>query len=289
MFKKYDQNQQFLFPLSLENFIPEDHIARILNDIIEGIDITAIESTYSEDGCPAYHPLLLLKILLYGYTIDIRSSRDIYNMTYNDTAFMYLAAMQHPDFRTICRFRSTHLDSIKDVFSQVVTVCKEMGMLGAGKISLDGTKIKASASVKQSKDADALDKEIDRILKESIEIDEAEDEMYGESSPYQIPEELVNKKRRLETILAAKEKLEKKKLDKINVTDNDAKIMKHKDGSKKPSYNGQIAVDDKEQVIVAADLVDDQNDVYQVKPIQLYFFGGIVKNCHILPMTILIF
>jgi len=127
MFKKYDQNQQFLFPLCLESFIPEDHIARILNDIIEGIDITGIESTYSKNGCPAYHPLLLMKILLYGYTTNIRSSRDIHNMTYTDTAFMYLAAMQHPDFRTICRFRSTHLDSIKDVFSQVVTICKKNG------------------------------------------------------------------------------------------------------------------------------------------------------------------
>src|SRR5450756_2533137 len=169
--------------------------------------------------------------------------------------------MQHPDFRTICRFRSGHLDSIKDIFSQVVTVCKEMGMLGVGKISLDGTKVKANASVKQSKTADALEKEIEKILNESIEIDKAEDEMYGDSTPYQMPKELVDKTKRLEKIKAAK-----KKLEKINVTDNDAKIMKHKDGSLKPSYNGQIAVDDKEQVIVAADLVTDTNDVKQVDP-----------------------
>src|SRR5450759_4379036 len=140
-----------------------------------------------------HHPRLLIKILLYGYMINIRSSREIHKMTHTDTAVMYLAAMQHPDFRTICRFRSSHLDSIKDVFSQVVTVCKEMGMLGVGKISLDGTKIKANASVKQSKDADALDKEIDKILKESIEIDKAEDEMYGDSTPYEMPKELVDK------------------------------------------------------------------------------------------------
>jgi transposase len=266
MFKKYDQNQQFLLPINLENFIPEDHIGRILNDIIDAIDITTFESKYSKDGCPAYHPRLLIKILLYGYMINIRSSREINKMTHTDTAFMYLAAMQHPDFRTICRFRSIHLDSIKDVFSQVVTVCKEMGMLGVGKISLDGTKIKANASVKQSKNADALDKEIDKILKESIEIDKAEDEMYGDSTPYQMPKEFVNKAKRLEKIIAAKKKLEEEKLEKINVTDNDAKIMKHKDGSKKPSYNGQIAVDDKEQIIVAADLVDDENDVNQVDP-----------------------
>ncbi len=266
MFKKYDQKQQFLLPISLEDFIVEDHIGRILNDIIDAIDITIFESKYSKDGCPAYHPRLLIKILLYGYMINIRSSREIHKMTHTDTAFMYLAAMQHPDFRTICRFRSCNLDSIKDVFSQVVAVCKEMGMLGVGKISLDGTKIKANASVKQSKNADALDKEIDRILKESIEIDKAEDEMYGDSTPYQMPKELVNKAKRLEKIIAAKKKLEDEKVDKINVTDNDAKIMKHKDGSKKPSYNGQIAVDDKEQVIVAADLVDDGNDVNQVDP-----------------------
>lgn len=266
MFKKYDQKQQFLLPISLEDFIAEDHISRILNDIIDAIDITTIESKYSEEGCPAYHPRLLIKILLYGYMINIRSSREIHKMTHTDTAVMYLAAMQHPDFRTICRFRSSHLDSIKDVFSQVVTVCKEMGMLGVGKISLDGTKIKANASVKQSKNADALDKEIDKILKESIEIDKAEDEMYGDSTPYEMPKELVDKTKRLEKIQAAKKKLEEEKLEKINVTDNDAKIMKHKDGSLKPSYNGQIAVDDKEQVIVAADLVTDTNDLNQVDP-----------------------
>ena len=273
MFKKYDQNQQFLLPLRLESFIPEDHIARILNDVIESVGITAIESTYSENGSPAYHPRLMLKILLYGYMINIRSSRDIQKMASTDTAFMYLTAMQHPDFRTICRFRSTHLDSIKDIFTQVVTVCKELGLLGDGKVSLDGTKVKANASVKQSKDAKALDKEIteirkeiDKILNESIEIDKKEDEKYGDSTPYEMPKELVNKTKRLEKIEAAKKILEEKKLTKINVTDNDAKIMKHKGGNKKPSYNGQVAVDDKEQVIVAADLVVDENDVHQVDP-----------------------
>jgi len=273
MFKKYDQNQQFLLPLRLESFIPEDHIVRILNDVIESVDITAIESTYSENGSPAYHPRLMLKILLYGYMINIRSSRDIQKMASTDTAFMYLTAMQHPDFRTICRFRSTHLDSIKDIFTQIVTVCKELGMLGAGKVSLDGTKVKANASVRQSKDAKALDKEIakirkeiDNFLNESIEIDKEEDEKYGDSTPYEMPKELVNKTKRLEKIEAAKKILEEKKLTKINVTDNDATIMKHKGGNKKPSYNGQVAVDDKEQVIVAADLVVAENDVHQVDP-----------------------
>jgi transposase len=285
MFRKYDQNQQFLLPTNLDSFVPENHIARIINDVIESVDITAIESTYSKKGSPAYHPRLMLKALLYGYMIDIRSSRDIQKITSTDTVFMYLTAMQTPDFRTICRFRSTHLDSIKDIFTQVVTICKDMGMLGVGKVSIDGTKIKAHASVKQSKDGKALEKEIDKIKKEineildeSIEIDKEEDEKYGDSTPYEMPKELVNKTNRLEKIQIAKEKLEKENLAKINVTDNDAPIMKHSDGSKKPSYNGQIAVDSKEQVIVTADLVTVANDVNQVEPMIQRIFSTMGHN-----------
>ena len=265
MFKRYDQKQQFLLPLNLEEFVSDDHISRVLNDLIDVVDISAIESTYSENGCPAYHPRLLLKILFYGYLINIRSSRKIDDMTQIDTAFMYLAAMQKPDFHTICRFRSTHLDSIKEIFSQIVTFCKEMGLIGSS-ISIDGTKVKANASLRQSKSSDAIKKEIDKILRESIETDELEDEIYGDSTPYQMPEELVDKKYRLEKIKAAKKKMDEEKLKKVNITDTDAKIMKHKDGSKKPSYNCQVAVDEKEQIIVAADLVDEENDLHQIEP-----------------------
>ena len=265
MFKRYDQKQQFLLPLNLEEFVSENHIARVLNEIIDIVDISAIESTYSDNGCPAYHPRLLLKILLYGYLINIRSSRKIEEMTQTDTAFMYLAAMQKPDFHTICRFRSTHLDSIKEIFSQVVTFCKEMDLIGSS-ISIDGTKVKANASPRQSKSSDAIEKEIDKILRESIETDEREDEIYGDSTPYRMPEELVDKKYRLEKIKAAKKKMDEEKVKKVNITDTDAKIMKHKDGSKKPSYNCQVAVDEKEQIIVAADLVDEENDLHQIKP-----------------------
>jgi transposase len=101
MFKRYDQKQQFLLPFNLEEFVPENHIARVLNDIIDVVDINAIESIYSDEGCLTYHPILLLKILLYGYLINIRSSCKIKQMTQNDTVFMYLAAMKKPDFHTI--------------------------------------------------------------------------------------------------------------------------------------------------------------------------------------------
>ena len=265
MFKKYDQKQQFLLPLNLEEFVSEDHISRVINELFDFVDISAIESTYSEEGCPVYHPRLLLKILFNGYLINIRSSRKIEGMIQTDTAFMYLAAMQKPDFHTICRFRSTHLDAIKDIFSQIVTLCKKMGLIGSS-ISIDGTKVKASASSRQSKSSDAIEKEIDKILRESIETDQREDEIYGDSTPYRMPEKLVDKKFRLEKIKAAKKKMDEEKLKKVNITDPDAKIMKHKDGSLKPSYNCQVAVDEKEQIIVAADLVDEENDLHQIEP-----------------------
>jgi len=265
MFRRYDQKQQLLLPLNLDELIPENHISRVLNDLIEVVDISVIESTYSDNGCPAYNPRLLLKILLYGYLINIRSSRKIDDMTQTDTAFMYLAAMQKPDFHTICRFRSTHLEAIKEIFSQVVTLCNKMGLIGSS-ISIDGTKVKANASSRQSKSSDAIEKEIDKILRESIEIDEREDEIYGDSTPNKMPEELVNKKYRLEKIKAAKKKMDEEKLKKVNITDPDAKIMKHKDGSLKPSYNCQVAVDEKEQIIVSADLVDEENDLHQIEP-----------------------
>jgi transposase len=265
MFRMYDQKQQLLLPLNLDELIPENHISRVLNDLIEVVDISVIESTYSDNGCPAYNPRLLLKILLYGYLINIRSSRKIDDMTQTDTAFMYLAAMQKPDFHTICRFRSTHLEAIKEIFSQVVTLCNKMGLIGSS-ISIDGTKVKANASPRQSKSSDAIEKEIDKILRESIEIDEREDEIYGDSTPNKMPEDLVNKKYRLEKIKAAKKKMDEDKLKKVNITDPDAKIMKHKDGSLKPSYNCQVAVDEKEQIIVAADLVDEENDLHQIEP-----------------------
>ncbi|MDD2348454.1 MAG: IS1182 family transposase [Kiritimatiellae bacterium] len=140
-----------------------------------------------------------------------------------------------------------------------------MGLIGSN-ISIDGTKIKANASPRQSKSSDAIEKEIDKILRESIEVDEHEDEIYGDSTPYRIPEELVDKNSRLEKIKAAKKKLDEEKLNKINITDNDARIMKHKDGSKKPSYNCQVAVDEKEQIIVAADVAIEENDLHQIEP-----------------------
>jgi len=140
-----------------------------------------------------------------------------------------------------------------------------MGMIGSS-ILIDGTKIKANASSRQSKSSDALEKEIDTIFKESIETDKYEDEIYGDSTPYQIPEELVDKKKRFENIKVAKKKLDEENLKKVNVADNDARIMKHKDGSKKPSYNCQVAVDEKEQIIVAAEVVNEENDLHQMEP-----------------------
>jgi transposase len=119
MFRKYDQKQQFLLPLNLEDFVPENHIARVLNDIVDVVDINSIESTYSYEGCPAYHPRPLLKILLYGYLIGIRSSRKLQQMTQTDTAFMFLAAMQKIGWATFIRVSGFNRIDINDILDVV--------------------------------------------------------------------------------------------------------------------------------------------------------------------------
>jgi len=170
-FRRYDQCQRLLLPLDLGDFVPSDHPARVIDNIVEGLDIDLIVDTYSVEGNPAYHPRMMLKVLLYAYSCGVFSSRDIEKLLWSDTAFMFLSGMQRPDYRTICRYRSERLLDFKTVFEQVVRLCREMGLASLGVVSLDGTKIKASASKKKSLDDERIRKEIDEILEKAIETD----------------------------------------------------------------------------------------------------------------------
>lgn len=120
MFKQYNQNQTQLLPPNLTDLIASDHIARLINQVIDEMDLNFIERTYSSMGQHAYHPSMLLKVLVYGYTIGIRSSRKLDDRLKEDIVFMWLAGRQTPDFRTIANFRKDKLGDIKKVFKQVV-------------------------------------------------------------------------------------------------------------------------------------------------------------------------
>ena len=274
IFKDYNRKQTFLLPPSVEDFVGPKHPARIISDIVDSIDISSIQSKYNGGGSTAYHPGMVLKILIYAYSQGVYSSRRIERAVNSDTAFMYLAGMQIPDFRTICLFRAKHAEAIKQIFIEVVRLCASLGMVGLGHIAFDGTKLKANASVRQTREAEALKKEmqkltaeIDNLLTRAQEVDECEDLLYGKDNDGSgIPEEIKDKKYRLKRLEKAKKQLAKEKLNKVNITDPDARLMQNSKKVIHPGYNGQIAVDAKEQIIVASDLTQDATDHYQLKP-----------------------
>jgi transposase len=271
-FKEYDQNQTFLLPPALEEFFPADHLTRIINEVVNTLDLNILYSRYSDTGCHSYHPQMMLKILFYGYAIGERSSRILANRMASDVAYMYLGAMQRPDFRTINRFRKDNIDLIKDFFVQIVQLCKTLGMMNIGTIAIDGTKLKANASGANTKkkenieqETKAIDNEIERILKECEDIDEQEDREQGDESIYEIPKHLQDLEKRKEKLKRAHELLKKNNRKDTNLTDEESCTMLHRHFVPEPSYNGQIAVEAESGVIVAADLGNNPSDYWGLK------------------------
>ena len=264
------------------------------------MDLSAITSTYSENGSPAYDPKMMVKVLFYGYTQGLRSSRRIETELYESIVYRYLSASQTPDHGTINLFRKTHLVGLKDeIFPQIVMLSG--GICGAdmSDISVDGTKIKANASKKNNLDAEKiakLRKRFSDILAEAEAEDNAEDQKYGASRGYNAmpagmadPEE---RKRRIKEVQAkldqlkaaegrikdkqdqvtAKEEKKSKKNSTSNTTDPDANLMKLKDGSYQMAYNAQFATTD--QIITAYDLNGESTDHSGLQPM----IAGSEKN-----------
>ena len=269
MFKEYNQDQEFLFPLSLHDFLQKEHICHIIDDVVNELDIKELCDKYSNLGCCAYHPRMMLKVLFYGYAMGERSSRLIAYRLTSDVAYMYLSAFNKPDFRTINRFRKDNIDIVKTLFVQIVRMCMNFGMVSIGTIAIDGTKLKANASYRKTKKLEKMDKEIalieeqiEKILKECQEKDEEEDKSMGEDeSIYEVKDELLKKKQEyLKCLKETKEKLLKEGLKEINLTDEESATMLHKGYRPEPSYNGQIAVEESNGVIVAAVLTTNASD-----------------------------
>ena len=195
-FKPLREDQEFLLPPSLEDFIPKGHLARLVSKVVGEMDTSAIEDKYSEKGQRTYHPKILLKLLFYGYSVGVRSGRKIASACETDTAFMYLAQMYRPDFRTVNDFRKNHAEEIVDLFCSILAVGSQLGMTKVGLIAIDGTKLKANASVKRSKDHKGherrraeLKTRVEAILAEADEIDAAEDKLFGEKRGDELPAE----------------------------------------------------------------------------------------------------
>jgi len=218
-FRPCDLDQMYLLPPSLQDWLPENHLARFIADVSGHLDLQPIYAVYEERegrGQAAYDPRMMVRLLLYGYCIGRRSSRQIEKATYDDVAFRYLAADQHPDHDTIAAFRQEHLASLAGLFAQVLRMCREAGLVKLGQMAIDSTKIRAHADrhrtmrYQQLEEAErALDERVRALLQEAAQVDAEEDARYGkEQKPQDLPAELATSQQRLQKIREAKQKLE---------------------------------------------------------------------------------
>ena len=270
-FRETSRNEQFLLPLSINDFIPANHMARMIDELAERLDTKPIEDKYSRLGRKGYAPRMLIRLLFYGYSTGERSSRKIAGKCETDLAYMYLSGMDKPDFRTISDFRKNNIAELKSYFRDVVLFCHEAGLGRGAALFIDGTKIRANASAKKSVKKEKLDElinELDRsisdVFQEADDIDDIEDREFGDARGDELPPELrdpVERRKRLDEI---KKKLDAEKAKKINLTDPDAKLMKERHGVIRPCYNCQVAVSE-DGLILAQDAVCETNDTGQLE------------------------
>jgi len=272
IFREGKRNEPFLLPHSIDDFVPDDHLARMIDEVVERLDVRKIERNFSPIGRRAYAPKMLLKVLIYGFATRERSSRKLAHRCETDLAYMFLCGMETPDFRTISDFRKKYLEEIKKYFRDITLLCLGMG-LGRGKVVfIDGTKIHANASAKKSKKKEKLDqiiRELDQAiagaLREAEEADAAEDAQYGDSRGDELPPGLRKSSERRRRLEETKRRLEAEGWKKINLTDPDARLMQERHGVIRPAYNCQAAVTG-DGLIVAQDCVMDAVDKGQLKP-----------------------
>ena len=219
-YRPYEPDQRLLLPPNLDEWLPEDHMARFVRDVVGELDLGEITRFYEREdrGFPPYHPRMMTQVLLYAYVAGVASSRKVERKLQEDVAFRFLAAGNQPDFRTIAEFRRRHLGPLANLFVQVLRLCQEAGMVKLGHVSLDSTKVKANASKHKAmsyermvKSEAQLEKEIRELLQNAQETDLAEDLQYGKGKRGdELPEELSRRVSRLEKIRAAKAALEER-------------------------------------------------------------------------------
>ncbi len=207
-----------MVPPSLDEWLPEVHLSRFIADIVETqLDLTKFYASYAKTkGQPPYDPRLMVRVLLYGYCVGVRSSRELERVCVDVVAFRWLAAQQAPDFRSIARFRKRHLSSLGNVFLQALELCRAAGMVSLGQVALDGTKVRANASRRKAMSYARLTEkqkilavEVSDLLAEADVIDRAEDARFGKDKRGdELPVELARRETRLVKLAQARAALE---------------------------------------------------------------------------------
>ena len=292
-FRPYDPEQLFLLPPAIQEWIPENHLARYVSDVIDELDLSAIEKTYDVDrGFPPFHPRMMTKVLVYAYCTGVYSSRRIAAKLTDSVAFRFLAAGNDPDFRTISEFRNRHGKAFAGLFEQILALCRQAGLVKLGRVAVDGTRIKANASKhkamsygRMKQKETQLRQRVKDLMRQAEETDAQEDRTHGRDvRGDELPQELATQQSRLKKIREAKAALEEEARrkakdagkdpddsgpadkDQRNFTDPESKIQKTSDGFIQ-GYNAQAAVDGEFQIIVAQLVTEKSTDVNQLLPV----------------------
>ena len=307
-YRPYEPRQSFLLPPSPRDWLPEDHLAYFILDIIEELDLRALTASYEEEtrGQPPYDPRMMLALLLYGYCVGVPSSRKMEQRTHEDVAFRVLAGNQHPDHSRISEFRRRHLSALASLFVHVLKLCRRAGLVGLGRVALDGTKVKANASKhkamsygRMKDDEVRLAAKVKELLDAAEAADRAEDEDERRNGAKQMPEDLRRASTRLARIRQLKNEIEAEAKEQArddddeppraattlpshripadkdgtptpkaqrNFTDPESRIQKGHDGFVQ-GYNCQAVVDDQHQIIVAQAVTNQPPDVEHLIPL----------------------
>ena len=309
-FRRYEPDQALLLPPSLRDWLPEEHLAFFLSDTIDALDLSAFDDRYGDAGAgnQAFDPRMMLKVLVYAYATGTFSSRKIATKLHENVAYRVLGSDNFPAHRTISDFRKRHMPEFHELFVQVVQTAQEVGLVKLGTVAIDGSKVKANASkhkamsYKRMKEEEKrLRKEIRELLAKANQADDQEDQRYGKDRRGdELPGELARRENRLQTIQAARRRLEARQREadreegrepgdqartgkpgkpfkrafgepeakaQENFTDPDSRIMKHGSSSFEQSYNPQIAVDEAEQIIVATTVTQSATDVNELESV----------------------
>jgi transposase len=305
-FKRYDRDQMYLMPPSVADWLPEDHLAWFVLDAVQQMELSSFYKKYREDGWGGspYEPSMMVGLLVFAYCEGKRSSRKIEMLCERDVAYKVITANQQPDYSTISRFRQSNGKALKGLFVEVLRLCAESGLVKLGKVSLDGTKIKANASLSSNRTQKHLEEEVNKMLKEAAAKDAEEDAEFGaDKRGDELPASLKDRHSRLQRLRECRSRLEKEKEEtlslqrkkieereareketgkktrgrkpkpvdqikqkqsKANITDPDSRIMKTRKGYEQ-GYNAQVVVTEK-QIIIAEDVTQEANDINQLHP-----------------------
>lgn len=263
-----DRKQKTLFPQSIDEYIPEDAPVRAYDAFVEvlGLEQTGIQIEPHKVGCPQYDPKVMLKLLVYGYSYGVRSSRKLERETHYNLSFIWLTGGLKPDHKTIAEFRRRNRSALKKVLRQCARLCMELGLIEGNTLFVDGTKIRANASIKNTwtkerckKHLKNIDKRIKQILSECESVDRSEKD---QGSLVELCDQLKGQaelKTKIKEILMT---IKKEGCRSTNTTDPDCTKVRSKQGSH-AGYNAQMVVDEKYGLIVSGDVVNENNDLHQ--------------------------